>query len=53
VNIGCARGRQLWIRNLDLQGQAFRKTRCKKIFREQLSGASRARPEFQGMGWRQ
>jgi DNA invertase Pin-like site-specific DNA recombinase len=32
--------------NLELQLQALRKAGCKKIFREALSGVSRARPEF-------
>ena len=29
--------------------QALRKARCKKVFREKLSGASPERPEFQRM----
>ena len=46
MNIGYARVSTL-DQNLDLQMQALRKAGCKKIFREKLSGASRARPKFQ------
>ena len=48
MNIGYARVSAL-DRNLDLQMQALRKARCKKVFREKLSGASPERPEFQRM----
>ena len=48
MHIGYARVSTL-DQNLDLQLQALRKARCKKIFREKLSGASRARAEFQRM----
>ncbi len=35
--------------NLDLQLKALRKTGCRKIFREKVSGVMRPRPEFQRM----
>ena len=48
MNIGYARVSTLE-QDLDLQMQALRKSGCKKIFREKVSGASRERPEFQRM----
>jgi hypothetical protein len=43
VNIGHARGCRLWISNPALQTQAFRQTRCKKIFHERSSVSARRR----------
>lgn len=46
VKIGYARVSSL-DQHLDLQLQALKKARCTKIFREKVSGLSRARPELQ------
>ena len=46
MNIGYARVSTL-DQNLDLQMQVLRKSGCKKIFREKVSGVCRERPEFQ------
>jgi DNA invertase Pin-like site-specific DNA recombinase len=48
MNIGYARVSTLE-QNLDLQMQVLRKSGCKKIFREKVSGASRERPECHRM----
>jgi DNA invertase Pin-like site-specific DNA recombinase len=48
MNIGYTRVSAL-DQNLDLQLHALRKTGCKKIFREKVSGGSRERPELQRM----
>lgn len=48
MNIGYARVSTL-DQTLDVQMQALRKSGCKTIFRERVSGDSRKRPEFQRM----
>ena len=47
--ISATRGYRPWTKTLTCNCRRSEKARCKKIFREKLSGASRARPEFQRM----